>query len=54
MISTILIFVSQLNFMPADIEHCNLRSMANHVKSAMLPECEIFKIALQEGTHDIF
>ena len=44
-----LIQLFQLKFQPNEIKHGTLRSMAKYVTSAMLPECEIFKIALQEG-----
>ena len=40
----------QLKFKPHDIAHSSLPSMANAVKSAMLPECEVYQKSLHEGS----
>ena len=40
----------QLDFKPADIEHSSLRTMAKHVRRAMLPgNHEVFKRSFAEG-----
>ena len=43
-------YLLQLKFNPADIAHSSLPSMANAVKSAMLPECEVYQKSLHEGS----
>ncbi len=44
-----LIFV-QMEFHPADIKHSSLRTMAKHVRRAMLPgNHEVFKKSFTEG-----
>ena len=41
----------QLDFKPADVKHSSLRTMAKHVRRAMLPgNHEVFKKSLAEGT----
>ena len=40
----------ELKFHPADIAHSTLPSMANTVKRAMLPECEVYQKSLHEGS----
>ncbi len=46
----ILVYI-QLDFKPADIKHSSLRTMAKHVRRAMLPgNHEVFKISFAEGT----
>ena len=47
-------FFLQLQFQPRDIQYTSLRTMANRIQKAMLPECEIFIISLHEGTFDTF
>ena len=43
--------VVQLDFKPADIKYSSLRTMAKHVRRAMLPgNHEIFKKSFAEGT----
>jgi hypothetical protein len=40
----------QLNFKPADIKHSSLRTMAKHVRRAMLPgNHEVFQKSFAEG-----
>jgi hypothetical protein len=40
----------QLDFKPADIKHSTLRTMARHVRRAMLPgNHEVFKRSFAEG-----
>ena len=40
----------QLDFKPADIQHSSLRTMAKHVRRAMLPgNHEVFKKSFTEG-----
>jgi hypothetical protein len=43
-----------MKFVPADIEHKTLRTMAKNVRRAMMPECEIYRIELAEGKQMIF
>ena len=45
------VIVVQLDFKPADIKHSSLRTMAKHVRRAMLPgNHEVFKKSFAEGT----
>ena len=40
----------QLHFKPADVKHSSLRTMAKHVRRAMLPgNIEVFKRSFAEG-----
>jgi hypothetical protein len=44
------ISVIQLDFKPADIKHSSLRTMAKHVRRAMLPgNHEVFQRSFAEG-----
>ena len=44
----------QLQFEPRDIQDTSLRTMANRIQKSMLPECEIYKKSLHEGTFHTF
>ena len=45
----------QLDFQPADIKHSSLRTMAKHVRRAMLPgNHEVFKRSFAEGNVQLF
>lgn len=44
----------QLEFTPADVQHCKLRTMSKFVRRAMLPDCELYKISLHEGEYGHF
>ena len=45
---------SSLKFQACDIANTSLRFMTNAVKEAMLPDCEVFKKCLLEGSHHKF